>query len=167
MGRKPPWTPGKKMQNKHTWKLGTDNSASVRKIMMSDTIIMKYSWHKISGAGPIAHANCTDVPKPLTPQFYTIQNQNNTCQFIKKNPTKFNIVSKLYYSMFIWSSTCFVRHTAHHQEPLAASGFAYSERLLDGEVAGRCQRPAISTSPGFRVGERGSGLVQTSLHSLT
>jgi hypothetical protein len=29
---------------------------------------------------------------------------------------------------FIWSSTCFGRHTAHHQEPktvLAASGFAY------------------------------------------
>ena len=30
----------------------------------------------------------------------------------------------------IWSSTCFGRHTAHHQEPktaLAASGFAYVE----------------------------------------
>ena len=35
---------------------------------------------------------------------------------------------KIYYSMFIWSSTCFGRHTAHHQElktALAASGFAY------------------------------------------
>jgi hypothetical protein len=35
---------------------------------------------------------------------------------------------KIYYSIFIWSSTCFGRHTAHHQEPktaLAASGFAY------------------------------------------
>jgi hypothetical protein len=34
---------------------------------------------------------------------------------------------KIYYSIFIWSSTCFGRHTAHHQEPktaLAASGFA-------------------------------------------
>jgi len=34
---------------------------------------------------------------------------------------------KIYYSIFIRSSTCFGRHTAHHQEPkyaLAASGFA-------------------------------------------
>jgi hypothetical protein len=33
-----------------------------------------------------------------------------------------------YYSTFIWSSTCFGRHTAHHQEPktaLAASSFSY------------------------------------------
>ena len=35
-----------------------------------------------------------------------------------------------YYSIFIWSSTCFGRHTTHHQEPktaLAASGFSYVE----------------------------------------
>jgi len=35
---------------------------------------------------------------------------------------------KIYYSMFIWSSTCFGQHTAHHQElktSLAASRFAY------------------------------------------
>jgi len=34
------------------------------------------------------------------------------------------------YFIFIWGSTCFGRHTAHHQEPktaLAASGFAYVE----------------------------------------
>jgi len=33
-----------------------------------------------------------------------------------------------YYSIFIWSSTCFGRHTAHHREPktaLAFSGFSY------------------------------------------
>jgi len=37
---------------------------------------------------------------------------------------------KIYYSIFIWSSTCFGRHIAHHQEPktaLAASGFSYVE----------------------------------------
>jgi len=37
---------------------------------------------------------------------------------------------KIYFCIFIWSSTCFGRHTAHHQEPktvLAASGFAYVE----------------------------------------
>jgi len=48
--------------------------------------------------------------------------------FIKKNPTRCNSVSKFYYSIFIWSSTCFGWHTAHHQKPktaLAASGFPY------------------------------------------
>ena len=53
-----------------------------------------------------------------------------TVKFIKKNSTRFNNVSKFYYSIFIWSSTCFGRHTAHHQEPktaLEASGFSYVE----------------------------------------
>jgi len=51
-------------------------------------------------------------------------------RFTKKNPTRCNSVSKFYYSIFIWSSTCFGRHNAHHQEPktaLAASGFSYVE----------------------------------------
>ena len=46
-----------------------------------------------------------------------------------KYPTRCNSVSKFYF-IFIWSSTCFGRHTAHHQEPKtapAASGFAYVE----------------------------------------
>jgi len=34
--------------------------------------------------------------------------------FIKKNPTRCNNASKFYFSIFIWSSTCFGRHTAHH-----------------------------------------------------
>jgi hypothetical protein len=37
---------------------------------------------------------------------------------------------KIYYSIFTWSSTCFGRHNAHHQDPktaVAASGFAYME----------------------------------------
>jgi len=37
---------------------------------------------------------------------------------------------KFYYSIFKCSSTCFGRHTAHHQEPKtaqAASGFAHVE----------------------------------------
>jgi len=37
---------------------------------------------------------------------------------------------KIYYSIFIWSSTCFGWHTTHHQEPktaLVASGFASVE----------------------------------------
>ena len=39
-------------------------------------------------------------------------------------------INFFYYSIFIWSSTCFGRHTAHHQKPktaLAASGFSYVE----------------------------------------
>ena len=51
-----------------------------------------------------------------------------------------------YYSMFIWSWTCFGRHTAHHQElksALAASGFAYvkgcwTSRLLDAVSVNLC-----------------------------
>jgi len=48
---------------------------------------------------------------------------------------------KIYYSMFIWSSTCFGQHTSDHQElktALATSGFAYVKgcwtlRLLDAQ----------------------------------
>ena len=50
-------------------------------------------------------------------------------QFTKKNLTTCNSVSKFYF-IFIWSSTCFGQHTAHHQESktaLAASGFSYVE----------------------------------------
>ena len=47
-----------------------------------------------------------------------------------KKSNKMQQFIKIYYSIFIWSSTCFGRYTAHHQEPktaLAASGFAYME----------------------------------------
>jgi len=56
----------------------------------------------------------------------------DTCGYVHhsiihiENPTRCNSVSKFYF-IFIWSSTGFGRHTAHHQEPktaLAASGFA-------------------------------------------
>jgi len=51
-----------------------------------------------------------------------------------ENPTRCNNVSFISF-IFMWSSTCFGRHTTHHQEPktaLTASGFAYVEgfRLL-------------------------------------
>jgi hypothetical protein len=39
-------------------------------------------------------------------------------------------IKNFYYSIFIWRSTCFGRHTAHHQEPktaLTASGFSCVE----------------------------------------
>jgi len=56
--------------------------------------------------------------------------ENTTFVIHKENPTRCNSVSKFYF-IFMWSSTYFGRHTAHHQEPkttLAASGFAYVER---------------------------------------
>ena len=55
---------------------------------------------------------------------------------------------KIYYSTFTWSSTCFGRHAAHHQElktALAAFGFAYVGGCWTLKFAGRC--PATSVSP--------------------
>jgi hypothetical protein len=45
------------------------------------------------------------------------------------NTTRCNFISTFYF-IFIWSSTCDGRHTAHHQEPKTApavSGFVYVE----------------------------------------
>ena len=50
----------------------------------------------------------------------------------KENPTRCNIVSKFYF-IFIWSSTCFGWHTAHHQElktAVTASGFSYCNKQI-------------------------------------
>jgi len=49
-------------------------------------------------------------------------------QFVirKEKSNKIEKCIKLfYYSLFIWSSTCFRRHTTHHQEP--KTGFLYVE----------------------------------------
>jgi len=70
------------------------------------------------------------VPHILDSYFLIFVDPCIIVQFIKKKPTRCNSVSKFYYSIFIWSSTCFGWHTAHHQEPktaLAASGFSYVE----------------------------------------
>jgi len=80
-----------------------------------------------------------------------------TCTVIiyKANPTRCNSVSKFNF-LFIQSSTCFGRHTAHHQEPktaLAASGFAYVElldmKLLDAVSVQqlRVQQPSTYAKP--------------------
>jgi hypothetical protein len=67
----------------------------------------------------------------------------------KENPTRCNSVSKFYF-IFIWGSTCFGRHTDHHQEPktaLEASGFAYVESCWTSScwtlTADRPARPRI------------------------
>jgi hypothetical protein len=60
--------------------------------------------------------------------------ERHTKQFTNKNPNKMQQqINFFYYSIFIWSSTFFGRHSAHHQEPktaLAASGFSYMEGCL-------------------------------------
>jgi len=51
----------------------------------------------------------------------------------KEKSNKMHQCTTFYYSIFIWSSTYFWWHTAHHQEPktaLAASGFSYLEGCL-------------------------------------
>jgi len=70
-------------------------------------------------------------------------------------PTRCNSISKFYYSLLIWSSTCFGRHTAHHQEPkpaLAATGFSYVEGCwtLSGTVCA-WQRPTTTSPTTFYV----------------
>jgi hypothetical protein len=67
---------------------------------------------------------------------------NIRVQFTKKYLTTCNSVSKFYF-IFIWSSTCFGQHTAHHQESktaLAASGFSYVEGCWTCSWTRGCQR---------------------------
>jgi len=69
-------------------------------------------------------------------------------------------MQQFYYSIIIWSSTCFGRHTAHHQEPktaLAASGFSYVKDCwtcrwwtLSGTVCA-WQRPQSTRPTNFHV----------------
>jgi len=69
-----------------------------------------------------------------------------------ENPTRYHSVSRFYF-IFIWSSTCFGRHAAHHQEPktaLAASGFAYVEGCWT-VVAGHWQCPATTHPATFYI----------------
>jgi len=69
---------------------------------------------------------------------------------------------KIYYSIFIWSSTCFGRHTAHHQElktALAACGFAYVEGcwwLLD---AVSVQQPHVQQPSTYAKPEAASAVL--------
>jgi len=68
------------------------------------------------------------IPEKWRPRFHTFILTQLIIHTKKSN--KMQQCIKIYYSIFMWSSTCFGRHTAHHQEPktaLAASGFAYVE----------------------------------------
>jgi len=74
----------------------------------------------------------------------------------KENPTRCTNVSKCYYSIFIWSSTCFGRHTAHHQEPktaLGASSLSYVEGCWTCSCQAHCAwlRPTATRPTTFHV----------------
>jgi hypothetical protein len=61
---------------------------------------------------------------------------------------------KIYYSIFIWNSTCFGRHSAHHQEPktaLAASGL-HTWKVVGRVVAGRCQAEPETCLASYKYG---------------
>ena len=56
---------------------------------------------------------------------------------------------KIYYSIFVWSSTCFGQHTTHDQEPktaLATSGL-HTWKVVGRVVAGRCQAEYSACKP--------------------
>ena len=57
-----------------------------------------------------------------------------------ENPTRCHSVSKFYF-IFIWSLTCFGRHTAHHQKPKSAQAPSdlHAWKVVGRVVAGRCQ----------------------------
>jgi hypothetical protein len=72
---------------------------------------------------------CTETFWSLCIKYVRTGHRSKVWVIHKENPTRCNRVSKCYF-IFIWSSTCFGRNTAHHQEPktaLAASDFAYVE----------------------------------------
>ena len=53
---------------------------------------------------------------------------------------------RIYYSIFIWSSTCFGRHTAHRQEPKNCTSslwFCVHGRLLDVWLLDAVQQPHV------------------------
>jgi hypothetical protein len=71
------------------------------------------------------------LPSKFLPIYYSLDVRRSVHHSIIyiENPTIYNSVPKFYF-IFIWSSTCFGRNTAHHQKPktaLEASGFTYVE----------------------------------------
>jgi hypothetical protein len=67
--------------------------------------------------------------------------RTNTLRIHIEKSNKMQECIKIYYSIFIWSSTCFGQHTAHHQEPkteLAASGL-HTWKVVGRVVGGSCQ----------------------------
>jgi len=73
-----------------------------------------HSTHLWKPFEPIKHARWSlrVLSTYFTQRIYKVSVFVNPCiivSFIKKNPTRCNNVSKFYYSIFKWSSTCFGR----------------------------------------------------------
>jgi hypothetical protein len=71
---------------------------------------------------------CWQVIILRSKQFFYVRGYVHHSKIHKEKSNKMQQCTKFHYSIFIWSSTCFDRHTAHHQEPktaLAISGFSY------------------------------------------
>jgi len=92
--------------------------------------------------GPFTHKFSVPYRQPIC--FTDVRGSVHHSKIHIKNSTRCHSVSKFYF-IFIWSSTCFGRETAHHQEPktaLAASGFCIRGGLLAAKllVADRFQQ---------------------------
>ena len=68
----------------------------------------------------------------ITTNIHCMKSQKNECLSIiyNKIANKMRQCIRIYYLMFIWSSTCFRRHTAHHQEHNCTSSVWFCIRTL-------------------------------------
>jgi len=82
---------------------------------------------------------------------WNLQAGRHICMIIHVEITnKMQHCIKIYYSIFKWGSTCFGRHTAHHQElktALAASGFAYVRGCRTLRLLDALQQPFMYAKP--------------------
>jgi hypothetical protein len=91
---------------------------------------MKGSNVKFITADLVSETMWSRTAKNLTISQIDVRGSVHHSTIYKEDPTGCNNVSNFYYTIFIWSSTCFGRHIAHHQKPttaLAASGFSNTE----------------------------------------
>ena len=170
----------------HSIKLYINNNSEVFKFIQDSTCTLFSSWNqRRSATVPRKRYHYVMSPQYLCKEWssklscilhlgyfrqWTMSNMMfvDPCiivQFIKKNPTRCNNVSKFYYSIFIWSSTCFGWHTAHEQEPktaLAASGLVFHKwKVVRHVIGGYCQahwawqRPPTTHLTTFHVWKTG------------
>jgi hypothetical protein len=109
--------------------------------------------HSIGGTWMNCHHGV--VVQWLTTNRHQSTKKDNLWRKLQQDATMYQ---NSYYSIFIWSSTCFGRHTAHHQEPktvLVASGFSYVEGcwtcswwMLSGTL---CLTTSTNLTPNFSV----------------
>jgi len=99
----------------------------------SATLFFQVMWHitEVLEIMVLSNSFLSDVTNSLSRFNVCWSAHHSTVHKEKSN--KMQQCIKFYYSIFTWSSTCFGRHTAHHQEPktaLTAFGFSYLEVCL-------------------------------------